>query len=164
MEFILSEKPAGCVLCEKPAESNDSENFVIHRGRTCYIILNLYPYNPGHLMIVPYAHVKRLSELDASTLLEMMTLTAKSIEILGAVMAPAGYNLGMNLGQVAGAGIADHLHQHVVPRWNGDTNFLPVFGQTRALPEDLGTTYRKLRAEIDRHEAAETNFWDAGTP
>jgi ATP adenylyltransferase len=164
MEFIVGEKPAGCVLCAKADESTDPENLVVHRGRTCYLLMNLYPYNPGHLMIVPYAHVSELAALDPATHLELMTLTTRSIEILRAVMAPAGFNLGMNLGQAAGAGIADHLHQHVVPRWNGDTNFLPILGQTRSLPEDLGTTYGKLRGEVDRRLAADPAFWETAGP
>ena len=161
MEFILSEKPAGCVLCAKAAESNLAENLVLYRGRTCYLMLNLYPYNPGHLMVVPYAHVSQLAELDAPTQLELMAVTARSITVLQAVMDPAGFNLGMNLGQVAGAGIADHLHQHIVPRWSGDTNFMPILGETRALPEDLGTTYQKIRRQIEREEAANPHFWDS---
>lgn len=163
MEYIVGEKPSGCVLCEKGSSTNDEADLVLYRGRTCFLMMNLYPYNPGHLMVVPYRHVHRLPDLDGATRAELMTLSARSVELLDDLISPAGYNLGMNLGEVAGAGIADHLHQHVVPRWGGDTNFMPVLGGVRSLPEDLGSTYRKVRAVIDERLAANPRFWDTGT-
>jgi len=139
-------KDARCVFCEKAAvnTSQDREHLVLHRARSCIVLLNLYPYTTGHTMIAPYAHVGSLSELDAETLGEMMGLAQKVQAALQATYEPEGYNLGMNLGKCAGAGVIDHLHLHVLPRWTGDSNFMTVIGETRVHPEDLLTTYDKL--------------------
>jgi len=128
-------------------EDQDAKNHILYRGERCYVILNLYPYNNGHLMVVPYSHTARLDELDEAALLEMLTLTQKAIRVLEAVYNPHGFNIGINLGTAAGAGIADHLHQHVVPRWSGDTNYLSVVGQTRIIPEWIDETYARLREQ-----------------
>jgi ATP adenylyltransferase len=139
----------GCIFCEKPGENNDEGNFIIHRGETCYIILNVFPYNNGHLMVVPYLHTSRFPDLDADTRLEMFDLTGISVEAITRTMRPDGFNIGMNIGRTAGAGIADHLHLHAVPRWNGDTNFMPVIGGVKVISESLEDTYRKLREAIE---------------
>ncbi|MGD0921459.1 MAG: HIT domain-containing protein, partial [Terriglobia bacterium] len=135
-----------CIFCEKAAgvASHDREQLILHRGRTNFVILNLYPYTTGHTMIAPYAHVADLLELEAQTLREMMELAQKVQAALKATYNPEGYNLGMNLGKCAGAGVAGHLHLHFLPRWGGDTNFMTVVSETRVHPEDLLTTYDKL--------------------
>ncbi len=145
LEYVQGEKPSGCIFCDKPRETNDVENLIIMRGRLCFVMLNRYPYNNGHLMVVPYTHMSMPTELDAETLAEMMSLVNVSIEVLREAMHPDGFNLGMNLGAAAGAGIRDHVHMHVVPRWTGDTNFMPVIGDTRVIVEGLGTCYAKLQ-------------------
>ena len=136
---------AGCIFCDKPAADRDVENLIVHRGRNAFGILNLYPYNNGHMMIVPYGHTASLDDLDSETLLEIMHLVAISQRVLAKAFGPHGYNVGMNFGRVAGAGIADHLHMHIVPRWNGDANFMTVIGETRVLPESLEVSYRKIK-------------------
>ena len=142
----------GCIFCEKAAAdaASDRDHLVLHRGRFTFIILNLFPYTTGHSMVVPYAHVANLAALDGETLREMME-SARALEMaFQATYRPDGYNLGMNLGKSAGAGVADHVHLHMLPRWNGDTNFMTVVGETRVHPEDLLTTYDKL-AGFFRH-------------
>jgi len=133
-----------CFLCDLPAEHNDRSSFILARADHVFVVLNLYPYNSGHLMIVPYAHSGDLVSLDATTLAEMMRETQRCVGALQRVYRPDGFNLGMNLGKPAGAGVPDHLHMHVVPRWNGDTNFMPVIGGTKVLPEILDQTYERL--------------------
>jgi len=137
----------GCVFCGlgRADVSEDEAGFVLHRGQHHYSVLNLYPYTSGHLMIVPYEHQAKLAELSAESLAELTSLAARVEALLDEVYKPDGINLGMNLGECAGAGIADHLHLHAVPRWCGDTNFITVTGRTRVLPEDLHETWRKLR-------------------
>ncbi|MDR3708269.1 MAG: HIT domain-containing protein [Capsulimonadaceae bacterium] len=136
--------PSGCIFCDKPAQAIDAENLIVHRGERAFVLMNLYPYNNGHLMIAPYKHTSTLGELGEETMLEIMTLTVAAQQALGRAFGPHGYNIGMNLGRVAGAGIADHLHLHIVPRWNGDSNFMTVTGETRVLPEGLESTYQKI--------------------
>lgn len=148
IEYITKEKEEGCIFCEKPKERNDRENLILYRGESGFIILNRYPYANGHLMAVPYRHVKELAELNDRERVEIMNLTIKSIEILKA-MKPDGFNIGMNLGRVAGAGIDDHLHFHIVPRWSGDTNFMPVIGDIKVMPEYLDQTYLKLIERVE---------------
>lgn len=133
-----------CIFCSIPAASDDKGNFLLYRGRSNFVLLNLYPYTSGHLMVAPYAHVPRLSELDAETLCEMILLVQRAEKALSAVYRPDGLNVGMNLGECAGAGIAGHVHMHVLPRWLGDTNFMTAVGGTRVMPETLETTYGKL--------------------
>jgi len=139
-------KKSGCVFCEKAAagHSRDRENLVLYRGQSNYILLNLYPYTTGHAMVAPYAHVARLANLDAETLKEMMVLAQRLEAALAAAYSPEGFNLGMNLGRCAGAGVADHVHLHFLPRWFGDSNFMTVVGETRVQPEDLAITFDKL--------------------
>ena len=146
MEYVGSAgEDEGCVFCDHLAEGNDEEAHILHRGPTTFVILNAFPYNTGHLMIAPQRHVGELGDLTDDERHELMDLTAKSIEIVRAAMNAHGFNVGMNLGPVAGAGIPGHLHMHVVPRWGGDTNFMPVVGQTKVLPEMIAETDAKLR-------------------
>lgn len=141
---------AACIFCA--AASDADEPLVVHRGARAFVILNKYPYNNGHLMIVPHEHVSRLADLRPEDLVEVVSLAQAAERVLARLYAPHGFNLGMNLGKPAGAGIEEHLHLHVIPRWNGDTNFMSVVGQTRVLPEELPDTARRLRAEF--HEVS----------
>lgn len=145
-----AEQAAGCVLCAAAAAEDDREKLVLYRGQHVLVMMNLYPYNPGHLMIVPYAHTADFAGLDPETAGEIMRLSQHSTAILQAEMKPHGFNLGMNLGRVSGAGIDQHLHLHIVPRWNGDTNFMPVIGGVKLIPEALDDTYAALRPAFDR--------------
>ncbi|MGB9604407.1 MAG: HIT family protein [Bryobacteraceae bacterium] len=145
-QYVSREAPAECIFCVKAAEYRDHDNFVVARGRLNYILLNLYPYTTGHLMIVPYQHVATLTDAERETLEEMMRLTRLAEGVLRAVYRARGFNIGMNIGECAGAGVAGHIHMHVVPRWPADSNFLTTIGETRVLPEDLPTTYRRLLA------------------
>jgi ATP adenylyltransferase len=141
--------PTGCIFCDKPAEHRDEHNFILHRASHNFVILNLYPYTSGHLMIVPYSHVATLDEAGPLVRAEMIELAARAESLLRAAYHPEGLNLGFNLGKCAGAGIAAHLHLHVLPRWTGDANFMSVIGETRVIPEDIPTTYAKLRQGWD---------------
>jgi len=141
-------KPAACIFCAKARGHRDAANLLLHRGRHGFVMMNLFPYNSGHLMIAPYAHVGRLESLSDEHTLDLMKLITLSLRVLRAEIKPEGFNIGVNLGRVSGAGIAAHLHVHIVPRWNGDTNFMPLFAETRVIPEHLRTTYRKLRARF----------------
>jgi ATP adenylyltransferase len=146
MEYIQSAHQAvGCIFCDKPAEGDDEAAYIVARSDRAFVILNAYPYNPGHLMIAPFRHVGELEEMDDDEVAETQHLLQRSLRALKEVADPDGFNLGMNLGRVAGAGIPNHVHWHVVPRWNGDTNFMPIVGETRVLPELLADTYAKLR-------------------
>lgn len=148
MEYIKSagaEAQGGCIFCDLPAKGDDEAVYIVARTDRAFAILNAYPYNPGHLMVAPFRHIGELEGLEESELLETGRLLQRSIRALRDVMQPQGFNLGMNLGRIAGAGLPDHLHWHVVPRWDGDTNFMPVLGQTKVLPELLEETYGKLR-------------------
>jgi ATP adenylyltransferase len=154
MEYIQAAKEqddeAGCIFDDLPAEGDDERTMILQRGELAFVILNSFPYNPGHLMVAPFRHVGEFRALEPAELAEVDALIGRSIAALEDEMQPHGYNLGMNLGRVAGAGIPDHAHWHVVPRWNGDTNFMPVVGQTRVLPELLGETYARLRPRFRR--------------
>jgi len=142
----VSNAPApACIFCEALAHI-DTEPLVLFRGQATFVILNKYPYNNGHLMVVPNRHASRLSDLNADELVEFIRLTQTAEGVLTGAYAPHGLNLGLNLGKSAGAGVLDHLHMHVVPRWNGDTNFMSVVGETRVLPEELPVTATRLRA------------------
>lgn len=143
-------EPGECVFCAKAAASADEQNLVLHRGSHSFVIMNLYPYNNGHLMIAPYAHVPSIEELDAETLTNIMTTAQLCLEALREAMHPQGYNMGINQGTVAGAGIKDHVHLHVVPRWNGDTNFMPVLADTKVMPDYLANTYHQLLSQFQR--------------
>jgi ATP adenylyltransferase len=133
------DKPAGCPFCRAPGLPDD-QSLVVARGEKVYVVLNLYPYNPGHLMVCPYRHVADYPELEQAETAELASFTQTAMRVIRRVSSAHGFNIGMNQGAVAGAGIAAHLHQHVVPRWGGDTNFMPVIGRTRTLPQLLGDT------------------------
>ena len=143
-------KIAGCIFCHKAAAPADldRENYVLLRGERGILILNLFPYNNGHFMVAPYAHVPGLEDLDAETLGALMEMVNRGMAALRQIMRPDGFNVGINLGAAAGAGIADHVHIHCVPRWVGDTNFMPVFSETKVIPELLDGTYDKMKAVI----------------
>jgi ATP adenylyltransferase len=156
MAYLRGEEPLpeGCLFCLKSHEE-DAQAHIVHRGRLCFVILNRFPYNNGHLMIVPYAHMSTLEDLGAETLAELMALTRLSLRVLREAYNPQGFNVGMNIGEVAGAGVAGHIHLHVVPRWGGDTNAMTVVGETRLIPEWLGQTYERLRPLFEQMGAQE---------
>ncbi len=135
-----------CIFCAKLAENNDRNNYILFRGKLNFVMLNLYPYTTGHLLIAPFAHVATMSAADEQTLAEMMSLTRECEQHLRTVYNPTGLNVGMNIGESAGAGVAGHIHMHVLPRWPGDANFMTVISETRVLPETLETTYEKMLA------------------
>ena len=139
----------GCVFCRAPRLPNP-ESLIVHSGTTAYVVLNLYPYNNGHLMVVPYRHVATLAALESAELQEIAALTQRSEIALTEAYQPHGLNVGINLGKPAGAGVLDHVHVHVVPRWNGDTNFMTVVGEVRVLPEDLQESAIRLRPIFER--------------
>jgi ATP adenylyltransferase len=148
MEYIQMKKPEGCILCELPGQDNDAANYILYRGDKNFIIMNIYPYNPGHLMIVPYRHLASLEELTDEERHEHFDTVSRSIKVLRQVFSPGGFNLGINIGKVAGAGIEGHVHTHIVPRWQGDNNFLPVISNVRVVPEALAETYKKLEGKF----------------
>ena len=136
-----------CIFCSAPNESNQKA-LIVHRGTRCYVILNTYPYTNGHVMIVPYAHLDELQKLPAEAAGEMMALSQRMESVLRSLYCPDGINLGMNLGKAAGAGVAGHIHMHILPRWVADANFVSVIGETRVLPEALEVTWKRLRREF----------------
>jgi len=148
MEYIQMKKPEECILCETPEQNSDALNHILYRGGKNFVIMNRYPYNPGHLMIVPYRHIASLEELTDEELYEHFDIVSRSIKVLRQAFNPAGFNLGINIGKVAGAGIEDHIHTHIVPRWQGDTNFMPVIADVRVVPEALAETYQKLKGKF----------------
>ncbi len=152
MEFIRAEKPKGCIFCDFPAAppSEDRANLLVHRSAHAFTCLNRYPYNSGHLMVIPRAHVADLDALSAEELQDLHEELRLASRVLRATYQPEGLNIGMNLGRVAGAGIADHLHYHLVPRWNGDTNFMPVLAETRVVIEHLDGAWQRLHAGFER--------------
>jgi len=147
LEYIQSaDEQPGCVFCLAAAADDDEERLVVHRGERAFVLLNKIPYSSGHLLVAPYRHVGELSALVDAEALEVHRLAMESLAALGATYVPEGYNLGWNLGRVAGAGVVDHVHLHVVPRWGGDTNFMPVLADVKVLPEHLAETRRRLAA------------------
>jgi ATP adenylyltransferase len=145
-----TEKTAGCVFCDALKGNDDAKMFIVHRGQHCYVILNAYPYTPGHVMIVPYAHLDELQKLPTEGANEMMALSQQMESLLRELYHPDGINLGMNIGKAAGAGIAGHIHMHVLPRWVADSNFLSVIGETRILPETLEVTWKRMKAAMEK--------------
>jgi ATP adenylyltransferase len=143
------QEPQECIFCTQPAAHRDAEYHIPYRGLLCYMMLNRYPYNNGHLMIVPYQHVPSIENLDAATLADLMSLTQLALRALRMIMKPDGFNMGINEGKVAGAGFADHMHFHIVPRWNGDTNFMPAIADIKVMPEHLDIVYQKLKEALD---------------
>ena len=144
LAYVAGEKEPGCIFCQAPAAGDDRKMLVVYRSPLAYVILNRYPYNSGHMMAVPYRHVARLDDLTHEESQALVDLTGLAVRALEQAMAAEGCNVGLNLGRAAGAGIADHLHIHVVPRWIGDTNYMPVLGDTKVLPQHLDETYTRL--------------------
>jgi ATP adenylyltransferase len=137
-----------CIFCAKPNAGDDEAALIVHRGELCFVILNLFPYTNGHLMVAPYEHVATLPDLNRDTVTEMMALSQRAMTALEETYTPHGYNVGCNQGRVAGAGVEHHIHMHVVPRWGGDTNFMPVLADTRVMPQSLEDSYRALRGSF----------------
>lgn len=144
MEYILSKKPEGCLFCDKAKESSDEANYILWRGPHNYIIMNKYPYNSGHLMVVPYLHTPTLEDLPDEVSLDLMRTTQKALSAMRKALNPDGFNLGLNLTKTGGAGIEEHVHLHIVPRWIGDSSFMTVISEVRVIPENLRETYIKL--------------------
>jgi ATP adenylyltransferase len=138
-----------CIFCAKPAEGDDEAALIVHRGERCFVMLNKFPYTNGHLMVAPFEHLASLPDLDAETIAELMALSQEAMRILERTYSPHGYNVGFNQGRVAGAGVEHHIHMHVVPRWGGDTNFMPVLADTRVMPQSLAESYEALRGCFD---------------
>jgi ATP adenylyltransferase len=149
MKYIQNhkEEDGSCVFCELLTQKDGIDNLIVHRSEHVFVLLNRYPYTSGHIMVVPYEHTASFENLDEGTLTELMQQTTSCMRVLRKLYQPQAFNLGANIGVAAGAGIADHVHMHIVPRWNGDTNFMSTLGQTRVLPEELTDTYRKVCTE-----------------
>ena len=145
----VAQEGGGCIFCRLPADRNDEGNLILYRGRSAFIILNRFPYNPGHVMAAPYRHVPSLGGLTKEEVLEIWRLTKLSLRAIGEAMKPDGFNVGVNIGRTAGAGVEGHVHVHIVPRWDGDTNFMPVLGGTKVISESMEKVYRELRERID---------------
>ncbi len=145
MEYIENSKVDGCIFCDAPEKEDSAENLIAFRGEHAYVILNRYPYTSGHLMVVPFQHNASLEELDPQTRAEMMELTTRCMTVLRGLYRPQGFNVGINIGEAAGAGVKEHVHIHIVPRWAGDTNFMSAVAETRVLPESLEQTYQRVK-------------------
>lgn len=153
MEYILSSKQAGCIFCDM-LEQDSRDALILHRSKLAFLVLNRYPYNNGHFMSVPYRHVDTPEVLTPEEMTEVLGLATLGMRALRRAMHPEGFNIGANVGKVAGAGVKDHFHMHVVPRWNGDTNFMPLFAETRVIPQTLDETYLMLREALEQEAAA----------
>jgi ATP adenylyltransferase len=145
LDYVAGGEPEGCIFCAGQ-KADDDDALVVHRGRRCFVLLNLYPYSNGHLMVAPYRHIPAPGDLDEGERAELWSLLDQGIAALSAAMAPDGFNAGLNLGRVAGAGVEHHLHLHVVPRWKGDVNFMPVLADVKVMPEHLSRTLERVRA------------------
>lgn len=146
MRYILSDKVHGCIFCELPKQDRDRENLILYRSSHNFVIMNRYPYNNGHIMVVPYPHAPTLDDLNDETLLDFMKVTQLAVKSIRKAFMPEGFNIGINIGKIAGAGMEEHIHLHMVPRWAGDTSFMTVFDEVRVIPEHLLSTYDKLLA------------------
>lgn len=146
MDYILSDKEQKCIFCELPKQDRDRENLILYRSSHSFVMMNRYPYNNGHIMVVPYLHVPALDGLGDEILLDFMKVTGHSIASIRKAFMPEGFNIGINIGKIAGAGMEDHMHLHMVPRWAGDTSFMTVFDEVRVIPEHVMNTYDKLFA------------------
>ena len=155
MPYLKEAQPKGCIFCAKIRQKDDRSNLILYRGRRTFTMMNLYPYSNGHLLVSPYRHVGSFEELDLPTLTDLMRTAQRAIKALRQVFKPDAFNLGVNQGRDAGAGIESHVHLHIVPRWNGDTNFMTVVGDTRVLPEDLASSAARLRPIFERLAAEE---------
>lgn len=148
MEYILNSRKRGCFLCKICQADKDEQNLVLKRGRSTFLLLNRYPYNNGHLLVAPYKHADNLESLNAKEMSEMMELASTACKALRKSLHPDGFNLGLNIGTAAGAGLKDHIHLHIVPRWEGDTNFMPVLGEVKIIPQPLDELWRKLKKAL----------------
>lgn len=148
IEYIRSPKHDGCIFCDFPKENRDKERLILYRGEKAFVIMNNYPYNPGHVMIAPYRHIGNLEDLSDEELLEIMKLAQLMVKAIKKAMKPEGFNMGFNIGRVAGAGIEGHIHMHIVPRWNGDTNFMPVLANTKVIPQAIKDSYEELKKAL----------------
>lgn len=145
MKYVTdTDNPDGCVFCTAPAQPDGTANLVVNRGKNCFAILNRYPYTSGHLMVVPFAHVSSIELLNPEVRGELFEMVNRTITVLREVYHPDGFNVGINMGEAAGAGIAEHAHVHIVPRWAGDTSFMSTVGETRVIPEELGVTWQRI--------------------
>ncbi len=149
IEYILGDKEEGCVFCTRLNREEDEKDLILYRGKTCFVIMNRYPYNNGHLLIMPNRHTWDFDSLDNEERAEIFDLLVRSRQIIEKEMNAEGYNIGLNLGKTAGAGIEEHVHFHIVPRWNGDVNFVAALGEVRCIPEHLSATYSKLKPRFD---------------
>jgi ATP adenylyltransferase len=156
MGYVAAEQPDGCIFCTMPAARDDERNHILHRGDHTLIVLNAFPYNAGHLIVAPFRHVGDPLEMTPEESSELMYGVRIAIEVLRESISPEGFNIGMNVGRVAGAGYADHVHVHVVPRWAGDTNFMAVAANTRVVPEAMEATYERLKQALARHGQKQT--------
>lgn len=152
--YIGKDHGGTCIFCDKLNSDQDAENYLLYRGDRAFVLMNLYPYNNGHLMIAPKRHVGDLADLDRDELLELGLLTQRMTSLLRSAFNPEGFNIGVNLGKIAGAGVPGHLHIHIVPRWGGDTNFMPVVGDVRVISEGLDLTYKKLKEALEKEGTA----------
>jgi len=150
MRYIESDKSGPCILCTTPGEQADRSNYILERTAHSFVMMNRFPYSNGHLLISPYAHADRLSALDDEAALDLTKTVGRAMERLREAFSPEGFNVGLNFGKAAGAGIETHLHYHIVPRWNGDTNFMPVFNDVKVISEAMDDTYKKLKESLER--------------
>ncbi len=148
IEYINSKKTKDCIFCSLPKENTDKKNLILYRGKLAFAIMNNYPYNPGHVMVAPYRHVASIENLTEREYQEIFKIVNIVLKAIKNRMSPQGFNIGINLGTVAGAGIVDHVHVHIVPRWNGDTNFMPVISEVKVIPQALQETYTELKKSI----------------
>jgi ATP adenylyltransferase len=145
VQYIRVQNPTGCIFCDKPKEDKDPQNLILYRGKCNFVIMNAFPYNPGHLMVVPYRHIGKLEDMTAEERNDHYETVSRAVGVLRETCKSDNFNVGMNLGRVAGAGIANHIHTHIVPRWNGDNNFMPVIGETRVISESMEDIYKRLK-------------------
>jgi ATP adenylyltransferase len=150
--YVTKEKAAGCIFCELPKLGDDAKARIVYRGRHCYIVLNTYPYTPGHVMIVPYAHLDELQKLPVESAHEMMELAQRMEGVLRRLYKPEGINMGVNIGKAAGAGVEGHIHMHALPRWVADANFISVVGETRILPESLDESWKRITEALGKKD------------
>ncbi len=148
IQYIRAVEQKGCIFCDKPRCDKDTEDLILYRGKHNFVIMNAFPYNPGHLMVVPYRHLGKLEDMTTLERNEHYAMVSRAVGILREATGTESFNIGMNLGRVAGAGIADHVHTHIVPRWNGDNNFMPVIGETRVLSESMTAIYKRLKPKF----------------
>lgn len=148
IQYFQNPTPKGCIFCDKPKEERDAENCILYHGKFNFIIMNIFPYNPGHLLVVPFRHIGILEDMTAQERNEHYQLVSRAVAVLRAETKTDNFNVGMNLGRVAGSGIADHIHTHIVPRWNGDNNFMPVIGETRVISESMQEIYKRLQGKF----------------